>query len=86
MCTIALLAGGIDFDEERFVFTLRGVTTEVFDFNVTIRDDTIVERPESENFDVLISSSSSLIADGRLSLNPNRAVITVVDNDGNTYH
>ena len=63
-------------------FTLKGGSVEVFDVDLTIIDDDVVERPESENLNVDITSSSPLVAELRITINPNRAVVTIIDNDG----
>ena len=63
-------------------FTLKGGTDEVYEIDVGITDDNEVERPESEEFNVEISSSSPLVDQLRITVNPDRAVITIIDNDG----
>ena len=63
-------------------FTLKGGTDEVYEIDVGIMDDNEVERPESEEFNVEISSSSPLVDQLRITVNPDRAVITIIDNDG----
>ena len=77
-----IYTGGSDFEEESVTFVLRGVTNETYEVDVSIIDDSVVERPESEEFGVGISSSSPLVNELRVILNPNQAVIVIIDNDG----
>lgn len=77
-----MVAGGSDFEEEQLMFTLVGGSAEVFDQDLVILDDTEPERPESEDFSVEITSNSPLISQLRLTINPNSAVVTIIDNDG----
>ena len=67
------------------MFTLVGGSAEVFDQDLVILDDTEPERPESEDFSVEITSNSPLISQLRLTINPNSAVVTIIDNDGKFY-
>lgn len=67
------------------MFTLVGGSAEVFDQDLVITDDTEPERPESEDFSVEITSNSPLISQLRLTINPNSAVVTIIDNDGKLH-
>ena len=64
------------------MFTLIGGSFEVFHIDLGIIDDSEPERPESESFNVQISSTSPLISQQRLTFQPNSAVVIIIDNDG----
>ena len=49
-----------------------------------ILEDDDVERPESEELEIRLTSSSPLIAELRLSIVPDLAVVTIIDDDGET--
>lgn len=78
----ASLSGGSDYGGAEESFTLQGESDEIFDIILSIINDDDVERPESEVFTVTITSSSPLIAEQRLVINPGQAVVTIIDDDG----
>lgn len=63
-------------------FTLQGGINEMFSIVLRIINDDVVERPENENFQITVTSSSALIGDGRLTIVPSQGVVTIVDDDG----
>lgn len=63
-------------------FTLQGGINEMFSIVLRIINDDVVERPENENFQITVTSSSPLIGDGRLTIVPSQGVVTIVDDDG----
>ena len=84
---VLMFAGGSDFDSVNVQATLQGRRMEISFIDIVIIDDTIVERPESENFEVVLSSSnSSLMDDGRFTIAPDTAVVIIIDNDGRSTH
>ena len=82
LTAVYLMAGGSDFDEEDQTFTLIGGLSEVYDIDLVIIDDSEPERPESEEFNVQLTSTSPLIDEQRLTIQPNTAVVIIIDNDG----
>lgn len=54
--------------------------------DILIIDDNVVERPASENFEIVLTSSSSLISAGRLTIAPDTAAVIIIDNDGRSAH
>ena len=79
------LVDGLDYNGFMEEITLQGGSMEMFVIDLSIIEDDVVERPESENFRIVLTSSSPLIDEMRLTILPNTAVVTIVDNDGELY-
>ena len=58
---------------------------EVFMYLQQIIDDTLIETPDSEDFFLRITASHPLIDENRLTIAPDSAVVTVID-DGTSMH
>ena len=76
----------MDFVEDVIDFTLQGGSMEVFMYLQQITDDTVIETPSSEDFFLRITASHPLIDEGRLTIAPDSAVVTIIDNGINTYN
>ena len=62
--------------------TLQGSVNEAAFIDIPIRSDDIVETPNSEDFIARITSSSPLVVGDRISIAPEEARITIIDDDG----
>lgn len=61
---------------------MQGGINETFSIVLRIINDDVVERPENEDFQITVTSSSPLIGDGRLTIVPSQGVVTIIDDDG----
>ena len=75
---MSFLPAGSDYMETEMSFLLQGGGGEMFEIEIPILDDDVIETPNRENFTANIVVSANV----PLSLGPTVATVTIIDDDG----
>lgn len=73
---------GSDYVGFDLSLTLRGETDQVVSTVLQILNDNVVERPVSEGLMIQLTSSSPLVSELRILIEPDQAVVVIIDDDG----